>query len=259
MMQPAEMLSFLEEQTLMPGEPVKAPARAVLGTESSGGAAAVRAGAEQSFFSESSIISFAAEVGPAVRQDVLNSMLFAQMAANSVPDEGEGLLTWYKRFLEVLGMTGWLIEGKDVQTYKADGSVFEVEGVLIDILKTAFGSNYIGIIINTLTAIKELSGQSKKLKAFERNVERNSKGCFQIALATERDGLVSLQLGTFVVITTETVQSILFFKSQSSKTELKYISKKASLNPEVSGFMREKIAGMLKDKLLTNIAEIELS
>jgi hypothetical protein len=249
----------INEMPIKSGEAYKSARRLTLGVEAAEPAPPLKAGTEQAFFSEKSIVSFAPGVSAADRQDILNTTLFAQMAANAIPQEGDEMLAWCSRFLEVLGQTGWIITGKDIQTYEAKGSLIEVENVIIDILTTAFGTNYIGIIKKTLEAIKGLSDSSKRLKVFERNVNKVSKGCFQIALATQEAGVVSLHVGSFILDTTHTVQSMLFFKAESNSTKLRYLSKNAIFNADIYGGIRETIKKRLGDKLITNIAEIELA
>jgi hypothetical protein len=243
---------------LASGEPYKTP-RHTLGVEAQAQTLPMKEGKEQSFFSEKSVISFASGVSAASRQDILNTTLFAQMAANAIPQEGDQMLYWCSKFLDVLGQTGWIITGKDIQKYEAKGSLFEVENVIIDILTAAFGASYISIIKKTLEAIKGMSDSNKKLKVFEKNVNKVSKGCFQFALATEEGGVVSLQVSSFILDTTNTVQSILFFKAESNSTKLRYLSKNATFNAETYSSIRETIKKRLGEKLITNIAEIDLA
>jgi hypothetical protein len=254
-----ELSSYINSLPLASGNPYKTY-RSTLGVEASTEPAIpIKEGTEQSFFAEKSIISFAAEVSEANRQDILNATLFSQMAANTVPDEPEKLMEWYRKFIEVLAKTGWIIEGHDLQTYNATGSVFEVQNVIVDILTSAFGAHYITIIKKTLDAIKNMSSEDKKIKAFEKNVNKVSKGCFQLALANEQNGQVSMQLGTFILTSTNTITSILFFKTEKTNTRLDYISKRASFNAGVYQSIRKTISDKLGEKLATNIAEIPLA
>jgi len=213
----------------------------------------------QSFFSEKSIVSFASEVHEQTRNDILNATLLAQLAANNLQPDHSKLIEWYTAFIDVLSKTGWIIEGGDVQLYHSESELIEVEKIVIDILTSAFGAGYISIIQNTLDAIKKLNHRDQKLKAFERNVSKVSKGCFQITLATETDGLVSMRIGTFMLNSVNKITSVLFFKTSKDKTTLEYLSKNATFNGELYSQIREKVTEKLGQHLLNSIAEINIS
>lgn len=248
-----DLIQFLSDQEIKPGTALIARKRdeAVKPPD-------LKQGTEQSFLSEKSIVSFASDISPQIREDILNTTLFAQMAANTVGNDEEKILDWYKKFIEVLGKTGWIVEGKDVQDFNAKGTLFEVENVIIDILTTAFGSGYMAIIKKTLDAIKGLSGD-KKIKAFEKNVTGITKGCFQIAVAKEEKGAVSMRVGTFLISSDQKIQSILFFKSKKETTSVKYLSKQCTFNEKIFASARQSLIDKLGSRIATNIAEIELA
>jgi hypothetical protein len=55
----------------------------------------------QSYLADASIVSFAENVSPAFRQDVLNSVLIAQMAANAAHPDKKDLMKWFDEYLRV--------------------------------------------------------------------------------------------------------------------------------------------------------------
>lgn len=214
---------------------------------------------EQAFFSERSILSFASGVSEQSRKDILNTTLLAQMAANSRSNDQADITNWYYAFIDVLMKTGWVIEGGDMQTFKSKSNLFEAESVVIDILTSAFGAGYITVIKKTLEAIKHLASADRKIKAFEQNTSKVSKGCFQIALVTEEHGVMAMKIGTFILSSERQITTILFFTSTSEETSLDYISKKATLNTDFYQVIRQKVTEKLGNFLFTNIAEIKLA
>ncbi len=244
---------YIAGLAIQPGEPYR-KIRKTLGVEAP--SLPIKEGADQSFFSEKSILSFASQVSAQNRSDVLNTVLLAQMAANKAVNNDT--LLWYNKFLEILSKTGWIIEGKDLQTYESNSDLFEIQNVIIDILTSVFGSTYIAIIKKTLDAIKGLSDEDKKIKAFEKNTMEASQSYFQIALATEENTVVAMKLGTFVINSFNNITSVLFFKAEKSKTTVQYISKNATFNSDVFAIARGNVTKMLGENLLINIAEIDI-
>lgn len=215
-------------------------------------------GEEQSFLNDKSLVSFVSAVSEQRRKDVLNSVLLAQMAANKQFPNEDQILDWYKQFVLVLNKLGWAIEAADFSTFKSSGNVFEAESAIIDILTTAFGGNLPAVIAKTLSAIKSLADNTGKITAFDKNTHSQTKGAFQIGLAKEENGTVSLQLGTFTLTSSNEIKKILFFKSTKDSTELKYCSRQGTLDEEVYATARQAIVDKLGGKINEFVVEIDI-
>jgi hypothetical protein len=213
---------------------------------------------EQAFLADKSLVSFIAEVSGQNRKDVLNSTLLAQMAANKkFPDEGD-MLQWYRSFIDVLSNIGWDIENAEVSTFESSKEVFEIEDAIIDILTSAFGAGFMPVILKTLESIKNLSKKDHKIIAFEKNTHSLTKGCFQIALAVEKNEVVSMQLGTFLLTSDKKIKQILLFKSKKDKTSLQYTSRRGTLNSEAYSIVRDAVLQKLGANITAFVAEIEI-
>lgn len=213
---------------------------------------------EQSFLNARSLVSFVSEVSGQQRSDVLNSVLLAQLAANKQFSSDDQSVEWYEAFVAILNNTGWAIENSEFSHFESSDNVFDIENVIIDILTAAFGGTFIGVITNTLNAIKGLSDSNGTITAFEKNTHSLSKGTFQIGIATVENGAVALQLGTFLLTSSNEIKRILFFKSTKDKTTLDYCSRKGTLNEEVYGIIRTSVQTKLGKKADEFITEIEL-
>lgn len=213
---------------------------------------------EQSFLSSKSVVSFASEVSENNRRDILNSTLLAQLAANKKFPDDVQVLEWYREFVKVLSTIGWVMEEAAFSTFKSAKDIFEVENAIINILTTAFGGDYLSVITKTLDAIKDLSDDNGKITAFEKNTHSLSKGAFQIALAVERNNTVSMQLGTFMLTSSNEIKKILFFKSTTDRTKLEYCSRKATLNEEIYAKVRQIVIDKLGDRVTNFVTEIDI-
>jgi|SRR5580765_1212328 len=225
---------------------------------SSKAVAQIAEGEEQTFLNAKSLVSFVSEVSGQQREDVLNSVLLAQLAANKQFPEETQLIDWYKSFSKALNNLGWTLEGKEFSTFKSATDIFEVENAIVDILTTAFGGTFKTIITKTLASIKGLSDNNGKITAFEKNTHSLSKGAFQLGLVKVENGTVSLQLGMFVLTSSNEIKKILFFKSSKDKTRLDYCSQKGTLNEDVYSSVREPIVTKLGQKVTDFISEVEI-
>ncbi|MBO0935829.1 hypothetical protein J2I47_04645 [Fibrella sp. HMF5335] len=233
-------------------------AREAFPQERSGQSPDMVEGIEQSFLNAKSLVSFVSDVNGQRRSDVLNSVLLAQLAANKkFPDENQ-LVDWYKTFVNVLMNLGWAIQGAEFATFEANDTVFEAENAIISILSAAFGGSFMVVITKTLDAIKGLSDSNGKITVFEKNTHSLSKGAFQIGLVSEANGALSLQIGTFLVTSTNEIKKILFFKSTKDTTQLTYCSRTGTLNEDMYATIRTQVQDKLGSKMTEFIAEIEL-
>lgn len=218
----------------------------------------VREGEEQAFLADKSLVSFISEVSGQNRKDVLNSTLLAQMAANKKFPDDKDILQWYQSFIEVLSKIGWNIEASEISTFEASKNVFEIEKAIIDILTSALGGGYMPVILKTLESIKNMSKDDSKIVAFEKNTHSLTKGCFQIALAIEKNETVSMQLGTFLLTSSNKIKQILFFTSKKDKTKLQYTSRRGTLNSEAYSMVRDAVLQKLGANISAYVAEIEI-
>ena len=215
-------------------------------------------GIEQSFLNAKSLVSFVSEVNGQRRDDVLNSVLLAQLAANKQFPAEDQLVDWYKAFVGVLNKIGWVIEDAEFSNFESSGTVFDVQNAIIDILTTAFGGSFMAVITKTLSAIKGLSDSNGKITAFEKNTHSISKGAFQIGVAKEVNNTVSLQIGTFLLTSSNEIKRILFFKSTKDKTALHYCSRTGTLNEQVYAGIRAGVLAKLGMKTSEFITEIDI-
>lgn len=214
-------------------------------------------GKEQAFLNDKSIFSFASEVTGQIREDVLNSTLLAQLAANKVFNTPDKLVEWQKKFGEVLNNLGWIVEASEFQTFDSKHNLVEVEQAIIDILTATFGSTIIPLVKKTLQAIKGLAGTDGKIKAFESNTTSVTKGVFQLGVATQKDDTVALQLGSFIIESKNKITRILFVKIEKDSTKMDYNSQKVTLNQTNYAKVRQAINAKLGTRTEEFIAAID--
>jgi hypothetical protein len=215
-------------------------------------------GKAESYVSNKSIISFVSNVTEQARQDVLNSTLIAQLAADKkFPEEGQ-MTDWFKKYQETLTNIGWTVQGKEFSKFQTSQSIFEMDNVIIDILTTAIGGSALAIIVKTIQAFKKLSDIDNRLLAFEKNTHTLTKGTFLIAIVDETNEALSMKIGAFLLTASNEIRQILFFKSTKDKTELSYSSSDCIFNSDVYSIVRNSVLTKLGNKASEYIAEIDI-
>jgi hypothetical protein len=196
---------------------------------------------EEAYVNQKSLVSFVSSVSGQNRKDVLNSTLLAQRAADKKYPDPADVRKWYDMYIDVLTQIGWVVEEKNFADFDSSNAIFEMENVVIDILATLVGQNYIAIIKSTLDAVKSLSEGDGRIKIFESNSHNFKKGNFQIGLVNETNGAVSMNLGAFMLESQDGIKKILFFKSGKDKSALSYYSIRCTLNDDMYSLVRKDI------------------
>lgn len=213
-------------------------------------------GAAESYVDNKSLVSFVSEVSAQNRKDILNSTLLAQRAADKKFPDPVDVIKWYETYIDVLTNIGWVIESQDFSKFSSENTLFEMEDVVISILTAMVGQNYIAIIKSTLDALKSLSDDDNKIKLFESNTHNFQKGNFQIGLANEHNGAVTMQIGAFMVSSTDEIKRILFFNAGKDKSELSYYAIRCTLNDEIYSIVRNDILAKLGNSVSSYIAKL---
>lgn len=219
-----------------------------------------QANVEQSFMNDKSLVSFVSDVSEQRRQDVLHSVLLAQLAANKKFPNEEQIKDWYTEFVNVLNNIGWVMQSASFTPFTSEGTTVEVDKAIIALVSTAVGgAALVPIITATLKAIEDLGDDNGKIIAFEKNTHTATKGAFQIGIAKEENNTVALQLGTFLITSSDTIKQILFFKSSKTKTTLEFCSRIGTLDEGIYNTIRETVKTKLGIRAGEFIASIDLA
>ena len=234
------------------------PEVAVTKENTIGGFESAETAKEEAFVNNKSVVSFVSAVSAQNRQDILNSSLLAQKVADKKYPKHEDMMQWYETYIDTLKEIGWVLEAKESAKFSTSDTIFEMEKVVVDILKALVGQNYISVITSTLDAMKSLSKEDKKIKVFESASHSLHKGNFQIGLVTEENETVSMHIGAFMLNTTDEIRQVLFFKGGKDESELNYHAIRCTLNLDLYARVREAIVEKLGGLIETSIGKFEI-
>ena len=214
---------------------------------------------EKKYVNDKSLVSFAAGVSGENQNDLLDSLLISQLAANkqySAEDEPE---QWFNAFSGVMNNIGWVLEESDFSAYKTKGNVIEFESVVMDILESALGGEIIPAAKSLINAVKGLADKdSNKFIAFEKNTHSLKKGNFMLGVANETNATLSFSMCMIVMESTHQIKQILFFKSTKDETRIDYSSVKGTLNSLKFAAVRAIVNKKLEDYRNDYIAKLDI-
>ena len=213
---------------------------------------------EEAYLNSKSIISFVSDVTAQNRQDVLDSTLLAQLAANHDYPGEDQILNWYKRYTDVLTNIGWEVQNKRDEKLNASQASFDMENVILSVFSTALQGSWLEIIKNTLSSIKSLSRSDNKISVFQNNTHTDYKGAFQVSIALEENNSVSLHMAAFVVRSTKKITDILFFKFDKEATTVDCAAYDMILNADVYAGIRDAVKSRLGELAKQYIVKIDL-
>ncbi|GBE89959.1 hypothetical protein SCP_1702850 [Sparassis crispa] len=187
------------------------------------------------------------DLDPVDREDVLNSTLLAQLAANQAG--GDDKVEWYKKYKEVLENVGWVVSSfsfSDVVNLNTYGSV---DKVVIAMLDPDLSPKAREVVQATIDAMN-LPVNASANAIFHENAWDGQTANFQIGVASASDGdNVQLHLGCFDYTAKGAAGNVLFFEFGHRIVKFMYATQTMVLNQERYKVVRE----MVKNKLGTLI------
>lgn len=183
-------------------------------------------------------VSFVSGVGGQIKDDILNSVLLAQLAANKVADRFSEIINWYKKYTEVLGKLGWAIQDFNFEDQGSSSVKLDVNAVVVGILGSIVTSNGIAIVNNVLQSLKEGSGDGSL--TFNLNSSYKDNANFQIGHITQTDdGLVAMSNAAVEIHSSHHKSGWWLWSVDTSSAEIKAASQTMTFNTDLYDQVRE--------------------
>jgi len=173
------------------------------------------------------IVSFLQGMSRKNKDDVLNSFMFARLAASYQYDSKAEGDQWYKLFIQVMSDFGW-VGFKDRYTrYTASERRFTMDQVGLKILATAIaaaslpGPAAAALLTVAEGAVAALQQNTEALRLFERQSRKHRDADFAIASGMQlQDGDLLMAMGSVHITATTEVTNVLFTEWQSSSVSI---------------------------------------
>lgn len=205
-----------------------------------------------------SIVTFAPGVSEQHRQDVLQSLLLAQLAANAKADRQKDPAGWFTAYQGVLEQAGWVVEAFATSArYQPPFAKFTVGTVVDDAFRPKVIAEQLPFVTAAIAAFRSDQNSGAQL-VFECPSHSGGIGNFQVALAAEEEAAVTIRLAQISFDTSQHVVRLLQEEfTNAARFRVAFLA--LSMNEEVFARLRPAIAAKLQARLDGAIAPLHLS
>lgn len=214
--------------------------------------------ADSAYVTAGGIVSFVAGLSLQQKQDVLNSTLLAQLAANKAFDRETKTTEWYAKYHDVLENIGWVVSAFDFTKFQASGSKFTIEKVVLELIAAIATQNALLVTNAALEAIKSISSDSKAFALWNSTTHSTSNGNFQISPCVRSDNNVAMALAAFYFAAEAVDFQFLWFNYSSSSTDLYKGGQVVVLNDQIYANVRQAVIQKLGDKAVKYVANLDI-
>ena len=190
-----------------------------------------------------SLASFTSGLSGQRMDDVQNSTLLAQLAANEKFPDQKDAVDWYNFYGEVLSNLGWNVQEFAFDEYKSH-QAFKLSEVTLELLSALIGDDQ-----QLLTVVKRTLDSFAKspegLTLFKANSASGRYGRFQVLPCTVTNGQVSL-VSIFTYFEANQVSENYFFSTYNSEDiTMNQAAQVLTLDEEVYGKVRQAVIDKL--------------
>ncbi len=206
-----------------------------------------------------SAVAFVSGVSAVQQQDVLNSALLAQLAANHDYDREKQTDQWYARYREVLENVGWVIQSFQFMRYESSGATIRMDKAALEIIAAIASGNEAEMLTATLSALEKLDPDSRQMAIFDANGSSNEGGNFQLGTASlDENGNVTMAFGAFYFEATKHEGRFLFWSWETQDINIYSANERVILNEQIYATVRQAVIDKLGPNAQKFVADIEI-
>ncbi|MEM8985565.1 MAG: hypothetical protein AAGC95_02485 [Pseudomonadota bacterium] len=194
-----------------------------------------------------SVVSLDKSVSPVNKNIILDTLLFAQLAANAQYNRYSQAHLWHMVYISTLANLGWITNITSLSEKIIRNSKLEVAAEAIELIASVAGAGSLTVLTAALKAL-ESSVNNAAIEVFESNSYFDKVANFQIGQATQsEDGNIIMPAGLFLLQTNRTKHNFLFARWNKKRVTLYVEAKKLILNVERHLSIHATITDRLND------------
>lgn len=213
----------------------------------------------------SNLLVFTEGVSRQNREDVMDSYLFATLAANKAFNPETQSDQWYTLFNQVLSKMGWLSTHWSFSRYRASDRSFSMDKAGLEILGSAIaaaalpGPASAAMLKVAAEAIQTLSASEEPLQLFESQSRSHNGASFRIGACVESaDGVISLAMGAVKFAASAGFTNVLFWDWNSAEVQTFRGEDNLVLNSALYARVRDLVRARLSENAESAIAEFDI-
>ena len=212
----------------------------------------------KAFVDGGSLVAFVAGVSGQNREDVLNSTLLAQLAADKAHSREDDVMSWYSFYSNVLGKVGWVTQGYNWEKYTSKKMSFTMDEAVLELAATALTGQEELAVGAALDAMRKLPKEDGRIKLFDHSSSSDQAGNFQISVCSEDNGAVAMKTMAFYYDAEQQDTTVLFFNFNSASTTLTQATNAQTLNSQVYANVRDNVVTKLGDKAKSFVLDLDI-
>jgi hypothetical protein len=215
--------------------------------------------AEQSLVVGHGVLSFLPDLPSKHRETVASSFLLAQLAADKQAAADQDLDAWYRAFFEALKKLGWLVQEQGFKEFNKEGTGIETHKAILDVASVLLGSASAAfdIVKSTLESLNKLS-RDEWIILFRREAEAAAGTLFQIAVAEQGQGGISISLMAFQFRARSVRSQVIFLKWNTTEANLRQASGKVFFSNTVAQGIGDRVANKVRAYIGDYITDVEI-
>ena len=215
---------------------------------------------KQGFVVAGQLIPFTANVRGPTKDDVINSCLFSQLAADAKYDKEKDGRDWYKLYASVMTTLGWVMQDFDFAAYQVNGGKFTMDTVVLDIILAIATDSELAVAKEVIGGLKALSDSDNRVVLFSHNSYKDQAGNFMLSpVDQDSNGDVAMGIEGFQFSASQSSTRFLFFEWDSSSTHIYKSTQIITLDETIYNYSRETVISRLGSRAQAGAAEIPLA
>ncbi|RDX51547.1 hypothetical protein OH76DRAFT_301409 [Lentinus brumalis] len=204
-----------------------------------------------------SSVSFVGNLPGQMKSDVLNSTLFAQLAANKQYDRQNQTTDWYDYYKYVLETVGWNVQGFDFAHLTDANSYLTVDNLLLKLAAAYLSGGELDLFKSMLDSLKDAKNEAAT-KLFDSSAKAFNKANFQLGVASNAQGNAMFKIGSYYYGAQQNIDKVLFFTFGSQKVEFYAGNQTMLLNDDVYSQVRASVLQKLGSNAQDLVNDIEI-
>lgn len=209
------------------------------------------------------LAEFSQGVPAPLRAAVADCLLLAQLAANKATAANPDLMAWYRKYVEVLQGTGWLVESMSLQQRDVGDRNAGVHKAILPVLTAMLGpaAAAASVVVSVLKGLQEMDQDNPWITVFNRASQHASGAKLQfgfVAMDPNDPAAVQIKLLAVAVDARRTITQVLFFKFSDDKASLKSADTQLGIAVSRLTSIQQAVADRVQPFLLDNISKLEL-
>ncbi|KAI0717555.1 hypothetical protein C8T65DRAFT_112124 [Cerioporus squamosus] len=207
--------------------------------------------------SDGSSISFVGNLTAQMQADVVNSTLFAQLAASESYNRQTQFIDWYEYYRDILWNIGWDVRKWNLVSVKDVNSFGTVDHLLLRVAETYLNEAEYALFQQMVQSLDKARNEAAE-SLFSSSSKSFNKANFQVGVASNVNGKATFKIGAYTYDAEQNITKVLFFTFGSQKVNFYTENQTMVLDEKKYSGIREEILQKLGSNAQDLVSGIDL-